>query len=487
MANNRTFFKNVQTGRMTLKDIFSDVKRKHTPQETARVFIAGTDLTTPAEAEMLSGWQKPFLFARFFLAIVIFLAAMLPMLLLFNDHRVCYLLTIGISVINSFTLLLLFWEMNIPRNISLYEAAKLVGIGGAISLFATFALGKLVPTSNAIWAPLTEEPAKLLVVYLVLRKKNYKFILNGILVGACVGTGFSFIENLYYSWENLLGTLIQTGDAVSAMVNGVVIALVRAIYDLSGHGIWAALYGGALVMVKGANPVTPKHLTDLRFLKYFAISFGLHMFRNSGFTLGISILGIFSDSWMALVAITVVAVLPMLRKGVNEIVDYTAALNQGRVTLAVEREAPIVRDIGGGSGNPAGIAPVQSGSSPAETLPLDENPWGMPPVSVSARIATLQCVAGPYLNTVVQVKEGSSLVIGRTVGSDLPLERCSNVSSRHCTVTVSGGQILVTDMNSTNGTFLDGHRLQPGVATVVASGATLYLGSRDCAFRITLN
>ena len=67
MSNNRTFFKQVKEGHLTLKDIFSDVKRKHTPEESARVFIAGTALTTPDESEMLAGWQKPFLFARFFL------------------------------------------------------------------------------------------------------------------------------------------------------------------------------------------------------------------------------------------------------------------------------------------------------------------------------------------------------------------------------------------------------------------------------------
>ena len=67
MANNRTFFKNVRAGRMSFRDIFSDVTKKHTPEENARVLIAGTPLTTPGEAEMLAGWQKPFLFSRFFL------------------------------------------------------------------------------------------------------------------------------------------------------------------------------------------------------------------------------------------------------------------------------------------------------------------------------------------------------------------------------------------------------------------------------------
>ena len=44
MANNRTFFKNVRAGRMSFRDIFSDVTKKHTPEENARVLIAGTPL-----------------------------------------------------------------------------------------------------------------------------------------------------------------------------------------------------------------------------------------------------------------------------------------------------------------------------------------------------------------------------------------------------------------------------------------------------------
>lgn len=76
MSNNRTFFKNVKEGHMSLKDIFSDVLKKHTPEESARVLIAGTPLTTPKEADMLSGWQKPYLFFRFFVlcAVVMVLA-----------------------------------------------------------------------------------------------------------------------------------------------------------------------------------------------------------------------------------------------------------------------------------------------------------------------------------------------------------------------------------------------------------------------------
>ena len=74
MSNNRTFFKNVKQGNMTLGDIFSDMARRHTAKETGEVLIAGTPSTTPKEADMLANWRKPFLFARFFVG---FLAMLL--------------------------------------------------------------------------------------------------------------------------------------------------------------------------------------------------------------------------------------------------------------------------------------------------------------------------------------------------------------------------------------------------------------------------
>lgn len=120
MSNNRTFFKNVKAGRMSIKDIFSDALKKHSPEESARVLIAGTPLTTPTEAEMLSGWQKPFLFFRFFLASAIVCALGYWMFQQFRHVGGLFLILVVMAVAVNLTLLLLSWEMNVPRNISLY-------------------------------------------------------------------------------------------------------------------------------------------------------------------------------------------------------------------------------------------------------------------------------------------------------------------------------------------------------------------------------
>jgi len=71
MSENRTFFVKAERGDIKVKDIFSDVLHRHTPEENARLFIGGTPLTTPDEASMLSKWMKPYMFARIFLLVLI--------------------------------------------------------------------------------------------------------------------------------------------------------------------------------------------------------------------------------------------------------------------------------------------------------------------------------------------------------------------------------------------------------------------------------
>ena len=197
MSNYRTFFKNVQAGQMTLKDIFSDVLRKHTEEESARVFIAGTALTTPDDSEMLAGWQKPFLFARFFVICLVCMG-LAVVLGKYNPSGTDALLII-LALMPPVTVLLLAWEMNVPRSISLMEILKIVAVGGMVSLVITvLAQVAGVELRDASWAPMIEEPAKLAVVYVLLMRKNRKYILEGVLLGMAVGTGFAVIETLGY-------------------------------------------------------------------------------------------------------------------------------------------------------------------------------------------------------------------------------------------------------------------------------------------------
>lgn len=60
------------------------------------------------------------------------------------------------------------------------------------------------------------------------------------------------------------------------------------------------------------------------------------------------------------------------------------------------------------------------------------------------------------------------------------------ISGRHCVVTLSGGQVMVTDLGSSYGTFLAGGRkLAPNQPTPLRIGDRFYLGSEKESFVIT--
>lgn len=94
--------------------------------------------------------------------------------------------------------------------------------------------------------------------------------------------------------------------------------------------------------------------------------------------------------------------------------------------------------------------------------------------------AFLQILAGPRQGLNVPIEDGGVLVIGRKKG-DLLLED-PLVSGRHCQVTHKDGRVTLKDLNSTNGTMVDGrivHEivLKPG-AEIAVGGARmmLYIG-----------
>lgn len=486
MANNRTFFKRVREGQMSLGDIFSEVFDPHTPEQTARVFIAGTDLTTPRESEMLAGWQKPFLFARFFVFTAILLA--LSYVLAFQfDHSVGkVMMLILLPLLVPISVLLLTWEMNVPRDISLMEVMKMTALGGILSMIANFVLQILGVNPSTTWFGLVEEPAKLIIVIMMLQKKNRKYILDGVLIGMAVGTGFAVVETLDYVWsyftlgaataavqlvlekiinygmnaDAIVAVLVQLGEEAmdAGFQEGLYVAIVRAINGISGHGLYTALYAGGLVMAKGSGKFEFSHLFSIDHLKYFAAAVLLHAVNNSGITLGLPSFwgGRVHTILLLNTAVGVVLFLGLLKTGVNQIVKITTAKNGGRVTMAVNR----------------GPAPVMPEPQPAPAAPGE---------------ARLECVAGASVGQVYRCASGNSLTLGRTPGRcDIALPGSESVSSCHCRITVNGNRVTVTDLNSTNGTYMNDQRLMPQQPMPVMDGAMIYLGNKTCAFRVRI-
>jgi pSer/pThr/pTyr-binding forkhead associated (FHA) protein len=81
----------------------------------------------------------------------------------------------------------------------------------------------------------------------------------------------------------------------------------------------------------------------------------------------------------------------------------------------------------------------------------------------------------------VEVPAGTTLLLGRDPAESLvaaAFANYENVSRRHATITMDdGGHASIRDENSTNGTFVNGDRVLPGVAVRLADGDVVRLAA----------
>ena len=92
--------------------------------------------------------------------------------------------------------------------------------------------------------------------------------------------------------------------------------------------------------------------------------------------------------------------------------------------------------------------------------------------STSAKHAYLLVLAGPQFGEMFPLAAGRELVIGRRDDADVQI-RDDGVSRRHATVRVEGEGVLVVDLGSANGTYVNGKRVPEAH---VEDGARIQVG-----------
>jgi pSer/pThr/pTyr-binding forkhead associated (FHA) protein len=97
-----------------------------------------------------------------------------------------------------------------------------------------------------------------------------------------------------------------------------------------------------------------------------------------------------------------------------------------------------------------------------------------PPAPTNVSRATLTGGAGIFT-----VMPGMEMSAGRDGSVCQILLTEPRVSGRHATVKIEGGQLLVRDEGSNNGTTMNGQRLPPQTWTPVPQGASLRFGPVD--------
>lgn len=259
------------------REMFADVGKKHADEDVENYFTVGTLGTTPPLAAIDAQWPKPWVFARVFtFTAALYLFFVFAWNQFQNDNLIPGLIMVG-SVAVPLSLLIFFFEVNVPRNISLYQVIKLVLFGGLTSIFVSLVFFKVTGLSNwlgAASAGIIEESGKALALLLVVNKPRFRWTLNGLLFGATVGTGFAAFETAGYALDAALGDGGAEAMRQTLMERGV-------LSILGGHVLWTGLVGAALWRVRGDQPFRREMLADPRFVRVLLVCMAMHMVWNS--------------------------------------------------------------------------------------------------------------------------------------------------------------------------------------------------------------
>lgn len=127
--------------------------------------------------------------------------------------------------------------------------------------------------------------------------------------------------------------------------------------------------------------------------------------------------------------------------------------------------------------DPTVYEPIRTPAPPAPPAP--------PVAPVSQLHGLLQLQTGPMAGKSFRIPAGRTVTIGRNPSKcELALPSYNVVSGTHCKIAFGNRTITILDLNSTNGTFVNGTRLTPGKAVTVREGATIQLANNTCVFQL---
>jgi RsiW-degrading membrane proteinase PrsW (M82 family) len=299
----------------SLKQFFSKVFEKHNPDEVENLFVVGSKQTTPPLDGSMAILPSPWLFFRVLLgSVIVYLIFLLGWNSFKNSNLIPGLIMVG-SFAVPISVVILFFELNTPRNISIIRIVQLFFLSGALSLFVTLILFDLTPALGALGASsaaLVEEPAKLAVVIFAMRmigKDRYKYRLNALLFGAAVGAGFSAFESAGYAFNYLLRSGVDASTSV---------IFTRGVLAPFQHIVWTAIATSAYWIARKDHPNMETTIRSKKFLLLFAAPVTLHFIWNLPFE------GPYMAKFWGLGVIAWVIVFSLIQSGLKEISALTA-------------------------------------------------------------------------------------------------------------------------------------------------------------------
>ncbi len=304
----------------SLQALFSEVFKKHDVADIERQFCVGTPGTIPDIQDVDTSWPRPWMFLRALTgSVIVYLLFVFCWHLFENINLLPGLIFTGAMAIPLATVLF-FFEVNVRKNVSLYQTIRLVMLGGVVSLLFSLVLFEL-PTDGLGWmeasiAGLIEEPGKLLALLFVAKSSQYRYKLNGLLFGACVGAGFAIFESMGYAFQVML-----QADGIDEVTENI---LLRGVLSPGAHVVWTAIAGAALWRVKGTAPFRWSMVQQPQFWRLFLVPVVLHVIWNSGLELP------FLMKYVAAGFVAWVIVLSLVQEGLKELrTEKADLLNKG--------------------------------------------------------------------------------------------------------------------------------------------------------------
>jgi len=253
--------------------VFSPRSSDHIEDHLSVGYRGTTPPLSPAMAEMPSPW----LFGRCLLVTLLVFVPLYYALALSGNP----LLLPGVILIGAFAVpistLVLFFELNTPRNVSITRVAHLFMMGAAVSLLLSTLLFENLRILTLFGPPIAglfEEAGKLAALAIVTRgfdTRRYPFALNGLLFGAAVGAGFASFETAGYA---LVFGLTGGGNAMVAVLQ------TRGLLAPFAHIVWTAMVGCLFWRAHVAGARFGDTLRDPGFQRVLFAAMGLHAVWN---------------------------------------------------------------------------------------------------------------------------------------------------------------------------------------------------------------
>ena len=257
------------------RDLVSGPGTARTHGEREQILLTGTAGHQAVPPNLFQGWQRPWYFWTALKLGLIIIAACFATV---YGCQVMLNVTMQVSLemlylippmVVPLVLMIFFWELNVPRNLTIWEILAYFLVGTMLSMGANSLMFVLVGSEGGSMAALREEPAKLLaglaVMYYCTNIRGKRvYGLTGLVIGAAVGSGFSAFETISYGLHYNLETV-----------------MIRVCFAVVGHTLYSCSYLAAVALHSPNGKLGIQSICNQDFLITFGCSVFCHGFWNS--------------------------------------------------------------------------------------------------------------------------------------------------------------------------------------------------------------